>query len=272
MPSKVFLVTELLEMILLALDTRTLLLSQRVCRRWRNLILDSHYLRAALFLEPVRYHLPRGVQGIRNPLLEQCLWPWFRAQKARNYWQPPIEGGQTIPQIGPEFDKYFVNRRASWLNMLFQQPPRSCVGVVEMDNQIDGTPAYTEFKAKKILRVKDVLVHRRRTDTQILYHPLPDEGVFFFGLLPWSTWLGDISEIMRGYFRRNGELKKDTLAYARNVYLRDCDIVLFIDDARYARELFSHNVISAMLLNRWLVDVLDASMVPGQTFIPMPVT
>lgn len=270
MPSKVFLVTELLEMILLAFDTRTLLLSQRVFRRWRGLIQDSHYLRAALFLEPVRYQLPHGVQGIRNPLIEEYLWPWLRAKKTRMGWQPPLDEGQPIPQIGPEFDKYFVNRRASWLNMLFQQPPRSCVGVVEMDSQIDGTPAYTEFKAKKILRVKDVLKYHDAC-THRYYHPLSDEGIFWYGPLfkfgkpgyPCPT---------REFFRSNGELKRDVLEHARNTYLRDCDVVLFTNDARYARGDYINASSTAMNLNRWLLDVLDASMVPGQTFIPMPVT
>lgn len=58
MPSKVFLITEVLEIILLTTDMRTLLLSQRVCRRWRNLIQGSHYLRAALFwsLSDIGFH------------------------------------------------------------------------------------------------------------------------------------------------------------------------------------------------------------------------
>lgn len=114
MPSEVFLITEVLEMILLATDTCTLLLSRRVCRRWRNLIQGSHFLRAALFLEPVRYLLP---------------------------------------------------------------------GVVEMDSKMSGTPAYTESKAKKTIRMGDVLFHYYRNRHK-LYQPLPDDGIFWYGLLP----------------------------------------------------------------------------------------
>ena len=42
-------------------------------------------------LKPVEYTLPRGTRGIRNPLLGECLWPWFCAKQARNYGPPPVE-------------------------------------------------------------------------------------------------------------------------------------------------------------------------------------
>lgn len=45
--------TELLEMILLNVDMKTLLLSQRVSRSWQRLISTSIHLRRALFMEPV---------------------------------------------------------------------------------------------------------------------------------------------------------------------------------------------------------------------------
>ncbi|KAJ5426327.1 ABC transporter atnG [Penicillium sp. CMV-2018d] len=52
-PHKAFLITEILELILLETDTRTLLTSaQRVCRKWHFLIQDSSDLQAALFFKP----------------------------------------------------------------------------------------------------------------------------------------------------------------------------------------------------------------------------
>lgn len=271
MPSKVFLITEVLEIILLATDLRTLLLSQRVCRRWRNLIQGSHYLRAALFLEPVRYRLPRGEKGVRNPLLEKYFWPWLRASRARKAWQPPLEGGQIIPQMDPEIDRCFLDyKHASWRRMLFQQPPRSIVGVIEMDSKIRGTPAYTEFQSRKTIRMEDIMSHRFSPQRDLI-HPLPNEGIIWYGVLPPNGPLRYKSEA-KEYFRRNGELKRGILSYARDIYLRDCDFVLFTDDARYARKDLYHNGGFSMELNRWLMDRLVATMVPGQTFIPVPVT
>lgn len=87
-------------MILLETDMRTLLTSaQRVCRRWRKLIRQSRGLQATLFLTPVNYTLPHGKPGIRNPLLKQCIWPWFCARKARMIGAPPVEGGVKVPEI-----------------------------------------------------------------------------------------------------------------------------------------------------------------------------
>lgn len=34
-----------------------------------------------LFFKPVGYTLPRGTPGIRNPLLQDCIWPWFAQDK-----------------------------------------------------------------------------------------------------------------------------------------------------------------------------------------------
>ncbi|KAK5698195.1 hypothetical protein LTR97_007156 [Elasticomyces elasticus] len=46
----VFNTTELLEMILLGIDTKTLLLAQRVNRKWRAVISDNHQLQQKLFM------------------------------------------------------------------------------------------------------------------------------------------------------------------------------------------------------------------------------
>ena len=46
-------IVELLEKILFHLDTKTLLLAQRVCKQWRALVKRSKKLQQALFFEPV---------------------------------------------------------------------------------------------------------------------------------------------------------------------------------------------------------------------------
>ncbi|KAK5718422.1 hypothetical protein LTR15_008149 [Elasticomyces elasticus] len=45
-------VTELLESILVRVDAKTLLLSQRVCRKWRDVVEGSHILQQKLFIQP----------------------------------------------------------------------------------------------------------------------------------------------------------------------------------------------------------------------------
>lgn len=135
-PHRIFLITEILEMILLKTDIRTLLTSaQRVCRKWHSLIKCSTDLQAALFFKPVRYVLPRGVLGIRNPLLTDCIWPWFCGRHALEWGAPPMEGEVKIPRSDPQDNERFFRKGASWKRMLFQQPPRSCIGLVEKDGK-----------------------------------------------------------------------------------------------------------------------------------------
>lgn len=80
MSSSVFLIPEILEMILLETDTRTLLLSQKVSRLWRNLIKHSPKPQAALhqpLTDPKLLELILLQTDIRTLLLSQrvsTLW------------------------------------------------------------------------------------------------------------------------------------------------------------------------------------------------------
>jgi hypothetical protein len=60
--AQVFATTELLELILLALDPITLFAIQRVCKQWRGLIADSHRLQEHMFLRA-----PACVRNKSNP-------------------------------------------------------------------------------------------------------------------------------------------------------------------------------------------------------------
>lgn len=274
-PHKIFLITELLEQILLQADMRTLVNSaQRVCRKWYNLIKDSSDLQAALFFKPVGYTLPRGIAGIRNPLVEECIWPWFCERLARLRGPPLVEGGAKIPQIDPRSDQIFLRKGASWQKMLFQQPPRSCIGFVEKDGKAVDGPAYTEVKVQPnsdYLRIGDLILPCCGHHIWFYFHPLPDEGLLWLGhirpkgpkeRLPfWTTPLGEDEE--------HGAIPRSQIAYANSTYLRDCDIVFFtLECARIRGPPISSR---ASGLNVWLYH-LQRSLVPGQTSIPMPVT
>lgn len=274
-PHKVFLITEILELILLATDTRTLLASaQRVCRKWHFLIQDSSDLQAALFFKPVNYTLPRGTPGIRNPLLEECIWPWFCARQAHEWKAPLVEGGAKIPQIDPQSDEVFLRKGASWKRMLFQQPPRSCIGFIEKDGKAVNGPAYTEVKVQPrgsqgYLRIRDVVLPCTKILDKV--HPLLDEGLLWYGgigeskpqLDPWVPQFPTDSE-------RYGEISRSQVAYATSIYLLDCDIVFFILECGRVRGQWVSNH-GARMLHFWLCRIW-MSLVPGQISIPMPVT
>jgi hypothetical protein len=275
-PHKIFLITEILELILLETDTRTLLTSaQRVCRTWHFLVQDSHDLQAALFFKSVRYTLPRGTPGIRNPLLEECIWPWFCARQASSTSPPPVEGGAEIPQIDPQSDRLFLRNGASWKRMLFQQPPRSYIGLVEKDGKAVNGPAYTEVEVQPggdHLRIRDVALPCINSIFAEI-HPLPEEGLLWYGGIRREERRKVPSALCSQYPADNqkyGEIPRSQVAYAGSIYLRDCDIVFFILECGRIRGQWVSNY-GAIGLNSWLCRI-GMRLVPGQTSISMPVT
>ncbi|KAJ5968109.1 hypothetical protein N7501_004357 [Penicillium viridicatum] len=274
-PHKAFLITEILELILLETDTRTLLTSaQRVCRKWHFLIQDSSDLQAALFFKPVSYTLPRGTPGIRNPLLEECIWPWFCARQARNWRAPPVQGGAKIPQIDPQRDELFFREGASWKRMLFQQPPRCCIGFIEKDGKAVNGPAYTEVEVQPggdHLRMRDVIPPHAFIVNRV--HPLPEEGLLWYGGIRKMEWVRYASELEYPTDAEEyGEIPRSQVAYAGSTYLRDCDIVFFIlECARVRRQRWFSENAGVYRLYNWLC-VIGGILVPGQTSIPMPAT
>lgn len=261
-------------MILLETDMRTLLTSaQRVCQKWHDLIRDSSNLQATLFFKPARYILSRGTPGIRNPLLDGCIWPWFCAKQAREYRAPPVEGGAKIPQIDPQNDERFLRQGASWKRMFFQQPPRSCIGFVEKDGKAVNGPAYTEVEVQPdgdYLRLGDIVIPCMKLHANL--HPLPEEGLLWFG------YVGSEESVKRFPFLANypeddekyGEIPLSQVAYVASTYLRDCDIVFFILECGRVRGRWVSNNF-AMDLRFWL-GLMGMRLVPGQISIPMLVS
>lgn len=276
-PHRVLLVIEILEMILVRTDMQTLLTSaQRVCHKWHDLIQYSADLQAALFFKPVRYTLPHGTPAIRNPLLDKRIWPWFCSTHTKKWGAAPVKGGAKIPEIRPGDDDCFLREGASWSRMLFQQPPRSCIGLVEKDGGAVDGPAYTEVKVQlkgERLRIGDVV--NAYPLPRALLHPLPEEGLFWFGFIHTKELIEE-SPYMRAYAddaERHGDIHKSQVAYASSVYLRDCDIVIFVLHCCWVRGQWERQLrpptIYATCLHRWLRE-LERELVPGQISIPMP--
>lgn len=118
---------ELLEIILLHLDMRSLLTSAMdVCRQWRDLIRTSPSLRRALYFDA---DTTADKQNPRyNPLLVELFRPLFdfivMPPKRQGFNDLAIE---SLP-IGRR-TKAFYHRNASWRRMHVRQPPVEYLGV-----------------------------------------------------------------------------------------------------------------------------------------------
>ncbi|RAK85101.1 hypothetical protein BO79DRAFT_132422, partial [Aspergillus costaricaensis CBS 115574] len=123
---------ELLEMILLQLDMRTLLVSaQRVCRAWNTLIKDSSSLQTLLFFKPAAEPFPTELSAREmvedNPLLSY-IW--------HEFWRKRVSTSSVnfnLPPLDPQRENVFLRAEASWRQMLLRQPPVSLMAVVEYE-------------------------------------------------------------------------------------------------------------------------------------------
>lgn len=147
-------IPELLEMILLQLDMRTLLVSaQRVCRAWHILIKDSSSLQTLLFFKPATEPFPTELRArsmVKNNPLLSYIW--------HEFWRKRVSTSSVshkLPQLDPHREKVFLREEASWRQMLLRQPPVPLMSVVEYDNTYRAPQGSTLwFKAEdKILRL-----------------------------------------------------------------------------------------------------------------------
>lgn len=135
---------EILEMILLQTDMRTLLTSaQRVCRAWLHLITKSPSIQKALFFTPMK-DSDRGSDTKRiNPLLADAFAPIF----------PPKDGSEKHKfdfsnlnwTKDPSSMARFVRKDASWRRMLVQQPPLPELGLFNLYHARGGDTARCFF-------------------------------------------------------------------------------------------------------------------------------
>lgn len=223
-PNAALFLEEVLEPILLHLDTRTLLIPQRVCQCWHTVIKTSKPIQQALFLVPVE---PTDVslrERVRNPLLEEIIWPLVMHSE----W------------VYTAKDALF-RECASWRKMLFQQPPTSVIGIVEL------------------------LTHQSRTrkDThheQILVKPQNDYlrmGAIYSGLEKGvlssrdETWvLSDFPPEFR-YFPE--DFLEDARVPITDIAVSECDVVVFV---YHAAVLIRGLHVKKSRLELWLDELL----------------
>ncbi|OJD33793.1 f-box domain protein [Diplodia corticola] len=162
---KVLQTTELLELILFHLPMRDLLLAQRICKRFNDLIRHSTTLQQTLFFLP-RPALPSSTPPAattsspplrsfatgaittepwdRNPLLTSAFPPWFdRGVPARN--RPrynSLTRLTTLPLAAtPAARDAFLRPDASWRNMFVTQPPLTALDRLNRVHSMEGDGA-----------------------------------------------------------------------------------------------------------------------------------
>ncbi|KAJ5175123.1 uncharacterized protein N7482_001000 [Penicillium canariense] len=140
--NRVFATPEVLEIVLLQMDMRTLLTSaQRVCRGWMDLITKSPAIQKALFFTPIKESEWGNGAKTLNPLLAD-LFPSIFPAKTRESPNPltfsNLKMTQTPTNMFP-----FVRGDASWRKMLIQQPPISEFGVLSLTHGRGGDSAAT---------------------------------------------------------------------------------------------------------------------------------
>ncbi|KAK2808601.1 hypothetical protein FQN50_004633 [Emmonsiellopsis sp. PD_5] len=137
MASEALNVIEVLETILLCLPTKDLLLSQRVCKKWKDVIFGSIKLQQELFVYPIeprpftsRSDSPQtgkelGGQYRVNALLCDIVfenWEIFYHDKIGH-----LTMSCNLRNASSEMEKATGNNSASWQRMYLSQPPATVV-------------------------------------------------------------------------------------------------------------------------------------------------
>lgn len=115
---KVLSISETFEVILLHLDTGTLLTkAQLICRTWTTFIQDSPAIQWALFFKPVK----TSMRTHQNPLLAEMFPSVFSRENGES------NGNLTFTTFvmirNPHKMEAWIRPEASWRKMLVQQPP-----------------------------------------------------------------------------------------------------------------------------------------------------
>ncbi|KAJ5951417.1 uncharacterized protein N7479_009830 [Penicillium vulpinum] len=123
-------IPEIFELILLNLDTRTLLTkATRICHTWSHFINSSPALQWALFFRPLDNALNKS--KIQNPLLAATFPSIFHQYGNTKTNDTDINGNPTPRVTFTTFDMVknphkwdaYIRPEASWRRMLVQQPP-----------------------------------------------------------------------------------------------------------------------------------------------------
>lgn len=133
---------ELLEMILVQMDMRSLLTSaQRVCLHWASLINSSPSIQKALFFTPIKESEWGADEKTPNPLLAETFPSIFPARGRTDRFRFDFSD-MAITKDASTMAR-FVRKEASWRRMLVQQPPIRTIGLFHISHGMVGDRAGT---------------------------------------------------------------------------------------------------------------------------------
>lgn len=128
---------ELLEMILVQVDMRSLLTSaQRVCLHWASLINSSPSIQKALFFTAIKECEWGADENTPNPLLAVAFPSVFPANGRTDRFQFDFSD-MAITKDASTMAR-FVRKEASWRRMLVQQPPIRTIGHYHITHGMAG--------------------------------------------------------------------------------------------------------------------------------------
>lgn len=148
---------ELLELILLHLPMRDLLLAQRTCQKFRNLIRTSPTLQQILYLKPLPESAtptstsptpnlssygtaePVTESWQRNPLLISPFLPWFNRTRCKiKFDLTTLDVFENSALAKPNLRSIFLTPEASWRQMLVVQPPVTRLDLIRIQSNLNG--------------------------------------------------------------------------------------------------------------------------------------
>lgn len=240
----VFGTTELLEMVLLQLDLRSLLKIQQVCQRWKQIITHSIHLQQALYLKPAK---PSTSNRTPNPLIEEIILPQLLL-RSRHF---------LIPGKHPNFEPCF-RQEASWRKMLPQQPPASTIGIIEIVRHEKYT--FTKLAVQPGSQRMEHILNAMENGALM---PTPNNRVFWTTVARslnfeiWGqNWVQTKSPLPDGTPWLPANVDWDTLRLGvASMYLEkhDCDFVIV---SEWPQRLFQEDRCACQktVLDRWLED------------------
>jgi hypothetical protein len=135
---------ELLEAILLGVgDEKTVLLAQRVCRRWADCIRQSSAIQQDLFFQPANPILPGCQIPRQNPLLAAKFPYWFPDDNIKSC---AMAYGAGDMQDFLDRRKKYLGPKASWRRMLVQQPPVLTLQWIDRSLSFDNRITLQRYK------------------------------------------------------------------------------------------------------------------------------
>lgn len=144
-------IVELLEQILLHLPMRDVLLAQRVCTRWRSVIIHSNRLQRALYFVPSPIPSGSCPPLVHNPLIASAFAAYFSFPTA-NY-RKPYNTYVILKSTEKPWEDSVKRKDASWRRMLIAQPPAYNVLVLDQRVAPDYDDCFEE-RAKDTEGVK----------------------------------------------------------------------------------------------------------------------